>query len=83
MERSAFIIGEDFIYWSAIILTLAAASAACVFVALYLGKSGNGVAAAMAVPLSLALSLVLARLVHWYCRTDSYESFFCGHDGLF
>ena len=76
MDRIAFIIGENFVYWSAIILTLAAASAACVFVALYLGKSGKAGAAALAVPLSLALSLVLARLVHWYCRTDSYDSFF-------
>lgn len=75
MERIAFIFGENFVYWSAIILTLATASAACVFVALYLGKSGKGAAAALAVPLSLVLSLVLARFMHWYCRSDSYDSF--------
>ena len=82
MERIAFINGEQFIYWSAIVLTLAAASAACVFAALYLGKSGNAPAASLAVPLSMVLSLVLARLVHWYCRTDSYESFFAAMTDL-
>ncbi len=76
MDQIAFIMGETFVYWSAIMVTLAAAAGCCVFVALYLGKSGRGAAAALAVPLSLVLSLVLSRLVHWYCRVDSYESFF-------
>ena len=29
----------------------------------------------MAVPLAFVLSMVLSRLIHWYCRTDSYVSF--------
>ena len=75
MERIAFIVGETFLYWSSIILTLAAASAVCLFLALYLKKCGNPVAAAVTVPLAMLLSGVLARLVHWYCRVDSYASF--------
>lgn len=75
MERIAFIIGETFLYWNSIILTLAAAVAVCFFLALYLGKGGKAVAAAAAVPLSILLSVVLSRFFHWYCRTDSYESF--------
>lgn len=74
MERIAFIIGERFLYWSSILLTLSVVVSICVFLALYLRRSGNVIAAAIAVPVSMALSLVLARLVHWYCRADSYAS---------
>lgn len=74
MDRIAFIIGGNFIYWNSIILTLAAATAICFFLAFYLGKNGNVTAGFAAVPVSMVLSLVLARFVHWYCRTDSYES---------
>ena len=75
MDRIAFILGDTFVYWSSIILTLATATAICFFLATYLGKSGNGVGAALTIPLALVASLVLGRLVHWYSRTDSYASF--------
>ena len=75
MDRIAFILGDTFVYWSSIVLTLATATAICFFLAMYLGKSGNGVGAALMVPLSLVASLVLSRLIHWYSRTDSYASF--------
>lgn len=75
MDRIAFIVGDTFVYWSSIILTLATATAICFFLATYLGKSGNGVGAALTIPLALVASLVLGRLVHWYSRTDSYASF--------
>ena len=72
MERIAFISGGTYIYWSSIILTLAALTAIAAFTALYLRKSGNGLAICLMVPLSLVSSLALARLIHWYCRPDSY-----------
>ena len=75
MERIAFIYGETFVYWSSIVLTLATACAICTFVALYLPKSRNVRACAEVIPFSMVVSLILARLVHWYCRTDSYSSF--------
>lgn len=74
MERIAFIIGENFLYWNSIFLTLGAAVAVCFFLAFYLNKCGNAVAGFAAVPVSLVLSLVLARLVHWYSRADSYAN---------
>lgn len=74
MDRIAFIAGDTFVYWSSIILTLAAATAICIFLAAYLGKSGNGVGAALLIPLALMASLALGRLVHWYSRSDSYAS---------
>lgn len=74
MDRIAFIIGNTFVYWNSIVLTLAAGVAICVFLACYLPR-GNGNAAAVAVPMALVLSVVLARLAHWYFRPDSYIGF--------
>ena len=74
MDRIAFIIGESFIYWNSIILVLAAAGAICLFLSFYLRRPGNGLAAILFVPMAMILSMVLARFIHWYCRTDSYDS---------
>lgn len=75
MDRIAYMNGETFVYWNSIILTLAAATAICFFLAFYLSRRGNAVAGFAAVPLSLVLSLAAARFFHWYCRADSYDSF--------
>lgn len=74
MERIAFVIGNTFIYWNSLVLTLAAAAAICIFLAFYL-REGEGSAAAVAVPLAMVLSLFLGRLFHWYFRPDSYTGF--------
>lgn len=74
MDRIAFFFGEMEISWSFLIGVMAVGTGVCLFWALYMGK-GNGLFAAVAaVPLTLALSLLLARLLHWYCRPDLYES---------
>lgn len=74
MDKIAFIAGENFIYWNSILLALAAATAILIFLAFYIGSSGKAAAAAIVVPLAVAASMFLSRLVHWYCRTDTYES---------
>lgn len=74
MEKIAFIIGETFVYWSSIILTLAVLTAICLFWSFYLRKSGNAVAAAIFVPLAIIASLYISRFLHWYCFADSYSS---------
>ena len=74
MEQIGFIIGETFLYWSSIILTLAAVAAILVFLGLYIAKGGNPVAGFLAVPLSAVAGVYLARLIHWYCQADAYES---------
>lgn len=76
MEKIAFFAGESTYYWSSVVLTLAALTTILLFWSLYLGKDGNAVAAFGVVPLAIALSLFFGRLIHWYCRTDSYDSFF-------
>jgi len=75
MDRIAFILGDKFIYWNSIVLTLGALTAILFFLAFYIGKGGNAVAGFAAVPLCLILGLVFSRFFHWYCRIDSYDSF--------
>ena len=74
MEKVAFIIGETFIYWSSIILTLAVVTAICLFAFFYLKKSGNMIVWAIFVPASILVSLYISRFLHWYCFADSYSS---------
>ena len=75
MDKIAFYSGSLPIYWNSLILTLAAATAICFFLAFYLGKSGNGAAGFAVVPLAIVLGLVCARFFHWYCQSDSYSGF--------
>ena len=75
MDRIAWIIGQTYIYWQSIILMFGIATAVLMFVGLYVGKSGNALGAAVAVPVAMVTSLLLGRLVHWYCQSAAYESF--------
>lgn len=75
MDKIAFWFGSQSIYWSSIIITMSALTAACFFLALYIRKDTAYGAGFLAVPVAMVLSTVLARLVHWYCRADSYENF--------
>lgn len=74
MEKIAFISGGTFIYWSSIILTLAALAAIVIFAATYIGKGGSVASLSITVPVAMVGSIVLSRLIHWYCRSDAYES---------
>ena len=73
MDQVAFIVGETFIYWNSIILLIAVATAVFTFLAFYLRREGNGISAALFIPLATVLSILLARLIHWYCRADAYQ----------
>ncbi len=74
MDKIAFIIGETFVYWNSIFLMLASAMAICVFLMLYLREEKSGISAALLVPISVAGSVVISRVIHWYCQSDAYES---------
>ena len=73
MERIAVINGHIYLYWSSIVMTLAAAAAVCLFLALYLGKKRRPLAALTGIPLAIFLSLVLSRLTFWYFRPDRHK----------
>ncbi len=72
MERIIFIYEGGIIYGSSLIITLAALAAVCGFLSLYLRKSTTPAAGFIAVPLALALSMLFARLLHWYGYAESY-----------
>ncbi len=76
MDRVAWIVGNTLIYWNSLILTAAAATAICFFLGLYGIRGKNPAAGFIAVPLCIVFSVALGRLLHWYCRADSYESLF-------
>ena len=75
MGQIALIHGSVFVYWQSILLVLAVSTAVCLYLSLYLSDRKNIAAAMLSVPLAVVFSMVLARLVHWYCRADQYESF--------
>ena len=82
MDAIAFIIGETFLYWHAIILALGAVTGICFLLCFYLKRSDNGVAAVLIVPMCCALGIILARVIHWYGRMDSYDSLFAALTNL-
>ncbi|MDO5401611.1 MAG: prolipoprotein diacylglyceryl transferase [Eubacteriales bacterium] len=76
MDKIAFIAGENFIYWNTIFYALAVVTAILLFLGFYLGKSANFAAGFAAIPVCLIFGQYAGRFVHWYCRTDSYRSFY-------
>lgn len=74
MERIAFISGEAFIYWSPIILAMAAVAAIAIYTAVYIKRDGNIPALAFSIVLCVVLAIPLSRLLHWYHRADTYTS---------
>lgn len=77
MDRIAWIGGETVIYYSSVILTLAAVTAICFFLSYYLGtKDSRPLAGFVAIPLCIAFGLFFGRFFHWYSRANSYDGFF-------
>lgn len=74
MDQIALIIGGVNIYWSTAIIALAAGAGVLFFWCFYLWNGEDYLGAFLTAPVSVVLGVVLARLVHWYCRTDSYVS---------
>lgn len=75
MERIAFISGNTIVYWSYIVLALAAVTAAAIYGAFYLNKSRNFLSTGLSILLVAVLALPMSRLVHWYCQHIQYGSF--------
>ena len=74
MNRIAFIINGNFIYWNSLLLVLGALVAIFFFLGLYPLRGKAPTSGFIAVVMSTALSLILSRFIHWYCRTGAYES---------
>lgn len=74
MEQIAWISGGRFVYWSALVMGLGILAAVCVYTALRLKEGESASAIAITVSGCIMASLLLGRLIHWYCRADSYDS---------
>lgn len=74
MNQVAFILDNTTLYWYSIVLALAVTAGVCFFMACC-SHAGLGLPwAAASALMALFLSLVLSRLVFWYCRADSFRS---------
>jgi len=74
MSKIAFLYGDVAIYWSSIVLLLAVVCAVLAALAVRLLQNKPIAPVAVLIPLALTLSLLCARLIHWYCRADQYDS---------
>lgn len=75
MDKIAFVIGNCIFSWYAVLITLAVLTAVAAFQLFYQSSRERVTAGLLAVPLALVLGLLLARIVHWYCRSNSYSGF--------
>ena len=75
MSSIAFIIGDHAVYWNSLMLFLGAAAAAMLFCGAYAYQGGELSTAVLLLPPMLLLSILLARLFHWYSLPNSYSGF--------
>ena len=75
MNQIAVCVGDTFIYWSSVIIFLGIAACFALTYALYTSHGGRGSARWLLLPLSLFFSVVLARLIDWYCHDEQYAGF--------
>lgn len=74
MNKIAYIYNDIIINWSSIVIALAVVCAVCAAFALAVRRKGMASAVAVMLPIAMVLSLICSRVIHWYCRTDQYES---------
>ena len=74
MNPIAMYLGERSIHWSAVIITLGLLCCLSLTIALYRQRSEGLKAIAVYFPLATILSLLFARLIHWYFNTEIYGS---------
>lgn len=75
MNPVAMVLGNHVIYWNAVIIVLGVIACFCVTMALFTSHGGRAIALWLLLPLGLALSIPLARFIHWYCHSEKYVSF--------
>jgi prolipoprotein diacylglyceryltransferase len=74
MDKVMMIYGGEYYYWKPVILAIAAAAAAILAIGLRVWRGEKLLPLMAALPFGTVLSVLFARLIHWYCRWESYES---------
>lgn len=72
MNPVAIHIGSTVIYWSSLVIALGIAACFFISLALYTSYAGGGGPMWMLLPLAVIFSVVLSRLIHWYCHIEQY-----------
>lgn len=75
MQTIAYILPFTTVYYSGIVLALAALGSVSLLLALRRKQGKDLTGVALLALLSLLLALPLSRLVHWYCNSEQYASF--------
>lgn len=75
MDKVAFIFDGRYIYWRFVIIALATFAGVLMAIALRLRQKKEVTSLLAAMPAAILLSLLFARMIHWYCRFEGYESF--------
>lgn len=75
MNPIAFTLGSHVVYWSSVIIALAVCACFTMTCALFTSHGGHSVTVWVLLPLSVLFSVLLGRLLHWYCHIEQYDSF--------
>ena len=76
MNPIAIYSGSLVIYWSAIVITLGIAAGFLLSYGVHVSHGGTGAAMWVFLPFATVFSVLLSRLIHWYCHMEQYGGFF-------
>ena len=74
MDKLLVLFGGEIADWKPILIAIAALAAALMSVGVCLWRGEKLLPMLAALPLGTLASVCLARLIHWYCRSESYAS---------
>lgn len=74
MNQIAIATGSVTIYWNAIVIALGIAACFLLSYALFTSCGGRGEAMLLLLPIALFFSVVFARIIHWDCHIEQYDS---------
>ena len=75
MNQIAYLSGERVLYWAGLIPALSLAAGLCLALALYPRYNRHSAAVWVFFPFALILSLLLSRVIYWYCHIEQFSSF--------
>ena len=74
MDKVMMIYGGEYYYWKPVVLAIAVAAAALLAIGVRIWRGEKMLPLMAALPLAVVFSIFFARLIHWYCRFESYAS---------
>ena len=74
MSKIAFIYDGFTVYWSPLVIAAAVAVGIILAFGIIIAKKQSALAFAVMLPPAFVFSMIFARLIHWYCCTDRYDS---------